>query len=387
MEKRVSLSTTSMSALLVLFAFSGMMKWMPLFPIDPTILFGGGLTMGVLLSASGGMPRLRPTIICVVALVSGFFVWYLFSSIYTVSRSFWEHKSLTLLLSVLSFIAPIMCFRTPGHFIAFNRMVAAIAFITAATVCGLYSFGAIDFLLVAEAREVTATPDYLVLGSLIGLGVIISVARPTYLNLGIAMLGAAALLILGGRGPLLFTALTIGLGFFLYWQRSDGMTQRAKYALLCLALGVGLFQWEGAELTLQRFTAMLEYEQDLRGGVRADEFVIAMNVISEAPLLGVGLGGYGTAGYGSDADIYPHNLFLEAFAEAGFFGFALFFASILAVLALGLCNRHRRTAALYFALAFFLLLNYSKSGGFVGARDLFMFLGVFLAYLNCQSRL
>jgi O-antigen ligase len=162
------------------------------------------------------------------------------------------------------------------------------------------------------------------LDTYIRVGVLLSLSRPTYVNLGIALLGGAALLILGGRGPLLFTVLAIIAGFFLY--RMTGGAVRlgaAKYVLLAIALGVGLTQWRGAERTLQRFSAMFVQEQDPREGLRTGEFTIATQVIADAPILGVGLGGYGLAEYGIDEDIYPHNLFLEALAETGIVGFAL----------------------------------------------------------------
>ena len=44
--------------------------------------------------------------------------------------------------------------------------------------------------------------------------------------------------------------------------------------------------------------------------------------------------------------------------------------------------RHDPRVAGYFVLVLFLMLNYMKSGGFVGARDLYLFTGVLAARLN-----
>jgi O-antigen ligase len=154
-------------------------------------------------------------------------------------------------------------------------------------------------------------------------------------------------------------------------------------ALLLLGvLAVAALTWQGAELAFGRFTAILGDETAYEGAFRVGEFAIALDVIAQAPLLGVGLGGYGMAGYQMEENIYPHNLFLEAFAEAGVVGLILFAAGVAAVLAGGWRGRRDPRTTGCLILVLFLLLNYLKSGGFVGARDLYLFMGVLAARVN-----
>jgi O-antigen ligase len=368
---------------LVMFAYSGLMKWLPVFPLDPTVMFGALLALPVGFSAIDGLPRLRGIVEVVVLVTLLFFAWYAFTAIYSVSGQFWMRKELTLVLDLLAFAVPLACFQTSQHFRAFNLTVAALALVATAIVLGMYATGTIALLLGPKVAPMTSKiPDYLAIGSLVGCGVLIAMARPRLVNLVIAGAGLAAMLVLTARGPILFVVLLIPLGFFLYRGRDGSDKSGAWRYLLILAVGAVAFtQWKGAEASFTRFTKVFASGRDFDQTLRVDEFAVAGDVISDHPVWGVGLGGYGRAGYGADEDIYPHNLFLEAFAEAGVFGVTLFTLSILLTMIAALKLR-RLSAMMYFSLFMFLVLNYSKSGGFVGARDLYMFMGVFLAYVN-----
>jgi O-antigen ligase len=314
-----------------------------------------------------------------------FAAWYAFSSIYTASESFWLRKSLTLALDVLAFIVPLVCFRTAAHFRGFNLALLALAMGIVLVVFAFYASGNINFLLrQGFDKETSKIPDYLTLGTVLGIGVLVALARPTVINLLIALAAMGSMLILAARGPILFVVLMIAASYFLYRRRPrSGRVGLFAYLLVLAALGVAVAQWTGAEATVTRFTKIFEGGRDLEQGLRFEEFTVALRVIGESPLLGVGLGGYGRAGYGLDGNVYPHNLFLEAFAEAGVVGFLLFGGSLLVAATLAL--RRRGIAAPLFVLLSFMVLNYMKSGGFVSARDLFMLLGVFLAGINVRA--
>lgn len=374
------------SFVLVLFVYSGMIKWIP-FPIDPTILFGACLLAILGFEALTGMLRVRRKAELLILTTLAFFSWYLFTAVYTVSDAFWQHKALTLALSVLAFVAPIVCLTSERHFQYLDNALILLAVAAIAFVLGFYAMGSIEFLLLqGYDEERTKIPNYLQLGSVIGVGVLLCLARPTLANVTIAVSGFAALLVLGARGPIAFTVLMAAVGYFAY--SSAGLLPRfsfAKYGLAIAAGVVAFFSWAGAGRTVQRFSAMLTDEGALAHGFRVSEFSIAGEVISSSPILGVGLGGYGSVAYGIDADAYPHNLFLEAFAEAGILGLGLLVASILIASVIAFDGRTTRRGATYAVLVAFYLLNYSKSGGFIGTRDLYMVLGVLMAYVNLRS--
>jgi O-antigen ligase len=181
---------------------------------------------------------------------------------------------------------------------------------------------------------------------------------------------------------LLLVGLLIPISYFACRGREGVMrVSPLRYALVLVAAVVAFTQWEGAEASMMRFAKVFSNTRDFDQTLRVDEFAVAGDIIAEDPFLGVGLGGYGAAGYGTDEDVYPHNLFLEAFAEAGIVG-VLLFGSSMAILWWLAFNTRRVGAMVYFLLFVFLMFSYSKSGGFVGARDLYMCMGVFLAYLN-----
>jgi O-antigen ligase len=371
------------SICLVFFAFSGLMKWLPAFPMDPTILFGALLCVSLGLAVIHGVPRLRGLVDVTVLVTLLFFAWYAFTAIYSVSGQFWMRKELTLVLDIMALAVPLMCFTRTEHFRAFNLAVMTLALVALAVVLGLYSAGMIQLLLGPKVNPITnKIPDYLAIGSLLGCGVLFAMSRPRLLNLGIAIAGIAAMLVLAARGPILFVVLLIPFGMILYRGREGALKAGAwRYLLVLLAAGLAFTQWEGAEASFMRFTKVFESSRDFDQTLRLDEFAVAGEVIADKPFLGVGLGGYGAAGYGIDEDVYPHNLFLESFAEAGVPGVLLFTFSIILTVVAALSTR-RHGAMTYLVVFLFLVLNYSKSGGFVGARDLYMFMGVLLAYVN-----
>jgi O-antigen ligase len=374
------------SACLVLFAYSGLMKWLPVFPVDPTLLFGGGLALLTGLAVVRHAPRTRGLVDLTVLVTLCFFAWYALTGIYSISSEFWVRKELTLALDLLAFLVPLACFTQQQHFRAFNFTVVILALAATAIVLGMYAAGTIALLLAPKGNPLSdKLPDYLAIGSLVGCGVLLLMARPRLVNMGLALAGLAAMLVLAARGPTLFLVLLIPLGIVLYRRRTGAPKSGAwRYLLVLIAASLAFTQWKGAESALTRFSKIFDSDRDLDKALRVDEFIIAGDVIAERPFFGVGLGGYGTAGYGLDDDVYPHNLFLEAFAEGGVPGVLLFATSIILVFAVALTTR-RRGAMPYFMLFLFLVFNYCKSGGFVGARDLYMCMGVFLAYVNASA--
>ena len=199
-----------------------------------------------------------------------------------------------------------------------------------------------------------------------------------------ALIGFIALALLAGRGPILFSILSIILGLFIYRSKNFENQTNVKYILLGLSIfSIILFSWSGSELILKRFSFSLSsFERTFEDIGRLESFTKAFAIIENSPIIGIGLGGYGVAAYGSDYNTYPHNLLLEAFAETGAIGFLFFFISITLSIFLGVFYRSYNQISVYFLILIFTFMNYSKSGGFIGARDLFMVLGLFLAYTN-----
>jgi len=385
---KLILSPILSSGFLVLFAYSGMVKWLPIFPIDPTFLSALGLLAILLCRVHKGFVKCRGNIFLTLLSVLLFFAWYFFSSIYTVSPEYFKHKALVLLLNIFAFIFPVICFNTYQHFIQFNRFLLALSLITSLIILSIYiMFGSIDLILYMSRmeRETSKIPDYLALGSVIGLGILSLQARMSFAKGCFAILGVATMFVLGSRGPILFTGILFFLGLFLHKTEGSRLKKIPLYSLITVVAVSILLQWQGAERSFQRFASIGSDTGARDGALRVSEFVTALKVISDSPLVGVGLGGYGIAGYQSDGNIYPHNIFLEAFAETGFIGFLLFGLSMLSLLLLAPRICKTKDGVTYLILLLFVLLNYQKSGGFISARNLYMFAGVYLSYLRLST--
>lgn len=383
MSTRV-LGPVLVSGLLLLFVFSGLIKWVPGLPLDPTLMFGSAVAACCAWRLLGGSVPVGQAAILVLATATVFNVWYLLTAFYTVSTDFWAFKAATLVLNMLALVAPIICLRTERHFAWFDRFLWLMAGACTALVFGFYLTGNIEFLIYQGFdKEVFKIPDYLVLASLIGLGTLSVLGTPTPWRVGFAIAGFAAMLVLTARGPLLFvTSLVVLGGLFLRGRGRDARPGPLLVVLLLGVVAIAALRWQGAEGAVTRFTGIFSDEKAFAGALRVGEFSVALDVIAQAPFVGVGLGGYGVAGYDMEENIYPHNLLLEAFAEAGAVGFVLFVAAMAVVLASGWRARYDPRVAGYFLLVLFLMLNYMKSGGFVGARDLYLFIGVLAARLN-----
>ncbi len=392
----------------VLFVFSGMLKWIPFWPIDPTLVFGGFcvlimiktiLTKHLIISRHLHFP---------ILLIIIFFVWYLVSATYSVSDNFWQHKALILLLSILAFFFPIICFRSQEYFTHFKLPVLSMSYIAAAIVFFFYLTDNLNFLLLQGGdKDLYKMPDYLGLGALISMGILLSLDKFNYFKIIFCMLLLVpALLVIGARGPTVFVFLCILAGSVFVWifqpagissnssrkliENKKIETQNQKgnkshlFSILTIIITfmVLLFYWEGSELLVKRSTKVFQDHTALEDAFRYDEFMIAWDVITDNPIIGVGIGGYGFAGYGMDQDIYPHNILLEAMAETGLFGMAFFVAALIMLFMIPLKYLRDRTLAIYYLLMVFLFFNYMKSGGFISARDLFAFVGLVIARTN-----
>jgi hypothetical protein len=365
-----------LSGAYVFFVHSGLIKWVPGLPLDPTILFAGILLVAGIVSSAGGLPQPGARAASAVLIVLAFFAWYYLTASYTVSTGFWSRKAVGLTLDLAAFSFPLIAFRTKTHFVAFEWFAAGFGMITALVVLGIYWAGAIDFLIFAYLYPEMGIPDYLGLATVIGISMLIWLSRDTTVGLVIALACVAAMLLLTARGPILFS---IALVPFALGRGEPGrnLARFARLATIAAAVAGLVMFWEGARVAVMRFSVIGGDGTALDNALRVPEFSLALQVIGRALFMGVGLGGYGLAAYGIDVDSYPHNLFLEAFAEGGIIAFLLFSLSAFAVAFVGVKDRRGKT---YLLLFVFMLLNYIKSGGFIGARDLYMTMGVLVAY-------
>ena len=137
------------------------------------------------------------------------------------------------------------------------------------------------------------------------------------------------LLVIGGRGPLLATAIAFAITFLLMRRVRSVLYVVVLVAVTILAsLQVQAFLQLS---TLHRLAVLLE---EPSGGTSAEGRLMrvgaALRQIQDSPLIGQGLGSffyyYGEPGLLRD---YPHNIVLEILAEAGIVGLFLFLINVL----------------------------------------------------------
>lgn len=372
---------------LVLFAYSGTLKWLP-WPFDATVLFSIILILVVSIYSINLRRRPDKNSITIICLVLSFLFWYSLTSIYTLSESFYLQKIQGLILDALALVCAFILIRTNKSARVYYIVLFAIASIASIAILYMESLGRLDTLIkLGSNAELLGFPDYLILGKLIGIGAIVILGYGYLWCKLVSLIMIVTIFLLGARGPAIFVLIS-SIIFFLPNKgklRLNGWSLAIIIISLCICftIFIGIDKiWSNFESDrLIRFSAIFTDPQSIRGEVFQDAF----SIITSYPLLGVGIGGYGLAGYGVDENVYPHNLFLEVLAESGLLGFVIFMLGVIIFFLRGFrwINSTERTIAI--VLLVFLFLNYMKTGSFIGARDLYMHFGVVLG-LSCFPR-
>ena len=190
-----------------------------------------------------------------------------------------------------------------------------------------------------------------------------------------AIVAGALVLLSGSRGALVATA--VGMAALLYAGRLRVSRAFVSIAIL-VALGVfGALYTDVGQSAVAAFEHRvldLTLGQDYDSG-RAGLYQSAIDLGLQSPVIGHGVGAFKAHGLG----VYPHNLFLEAFAEGGFLGVLV----LLGVLGRGLyfvVTRAPGVAAIDTAGFVLLLVAAQFSGDFYDSR------GVFLLALLLEPR-
>lgn len=236
---------------------------------------------------------------------------------------------------------------------------------------------------------------YLTLGSLIAVAfcmnvpfVLASIGKRKALWVLILLINGFGLIAVLSRGALVFGGF-LGLVLLIYyWPQQQTIKMRlASLFSRCVAIMVALyvaFSFMPARTVgrLQR----LFFGDELESGGRGKLWSDAINKVAEAPLFGHGLG------EASVANIYPHNLFLQVGIDGGLLGIILLTVVIAVPLVIfyeAWSHKVFDNEALPVALLvayLWALLEYSKSGDFYRARDLFMLASLLVGYLSFLYR-
>ncbi len=177
------------------------------------------------------------------------------------------------------------------------------------------------------------------LGALVVLAYWLFAARRRMAKLAAAAcLGflAYALLILGGRGPLLATVagVSVPLVAGVRFARPGVVAIRrhvlplAVIGLIAIIVLAYLLSTGRMFLTLNRLRAVQNLAFDQSTAIRLQHYDSAISQWLSSPFVGHGIGAFPILRGIDDVRLYPHNIVLEILAELGLVGLALFLALV-----------------------------------------------------------
>lgn len=217
--------------------------------------------------------------------------------------------------------------------------------------------------------------DYLSFGTFLVSAILIDIESPKrwkYLFFGSFFL---ANLLLAGRAP---TVLFIGVFLIhILWRWS---VRKMAFLIPIIVAGAVALVFSGA--ADQMINRVLYLKEDATLGGRNELFTQAFQLISEAPLTGVGIGGFAVATEGQDSFSYPHNILLEVGAETGLVAagaMTFFFLYGIGFLSIKVVN-NSDSYPIYLAILY-VFLNGMKSGCIADLRILLFWMALLLAIL------
>lgn len=372
--------------LTTLFVFSGLLKWIDIWVIDATVLFGSLAILSALFSY-----MLTPNpLIKVFELNNAFYLilfsfWFYLSMTYSTSPSYVYVKATNYILIILSFLLPLLTIETKED-IKFYLVSFGISGIAVASVIiYLYIEGGYDlyptYFIYTLDNSRFKVPDYLALGSPVGLSVLIfAYLKKSKISFLLSFTSIIALILLSGRG----VVIGLGLSLFIIYIRRFKMTETGLrnifFTILLIVFTVNFLpNWKGSEVLLSRMENITQGDKSLLS--RYEQYKFVVNTFFENPILGIGLGSFGVEFFNTDIRAYPHNLILEVLVEQGLIGLILFLSFLLPILYSSLRLLYYNDPIFYIlvGLLIFEFFNALKSSSIVEHRLLFLLLGLCFA--------
>lgn len=341
--RKIGLNLISFETFFILFLFAGRFKadsrfqW---FPVDLTgFFFVFSVFLGVIILIRNNNFKQKALLLVTFGIT--FLLYSFFSLLWTPGIHYATQKAFYNITLVLW---PLVAF----VFIIANNKQRMTRFII---ILWLFSFWiAIESLLfyLRIGGKGFITPlggNYLGIGRVLGLGAIISIWYFSYVAknclknivlLIICLLYLFLLFVVGGRGPLLATLISL---FIPLLTNINLVKKQKKYIIKPLApLGIlliitvfivglsisGIVRF----VTLSRLEILLRPDMGASALTRIQAFQYAYEFWQEKPFLGHGIGSYPILRMTGDVRLYPHNIILEILSEIGLVGLLLFLGFI-----------------------------------------------------------
>jgi O-antigen ligase len=363
------------------FVMSGSFKEAPpfnLLPIDLTVI----LAVVTLLTCVARVLRTRRLSRSTGIVLLGF-VFLLPAILYAPHTVYATEKvSRLFTLTLLSALAPTLLIRTTDG-------VRRLLWSWVAVCSGIVLIAILSPQHVADyagAARTAVGANTIALGRAAGLVIVVTVLgamwrrlRPS-VALPLIAVSIYALLQSGSRGPLLSVVAALLAVVTLAPKRPRSV---AVVGLLLLVGGGIYYSFSQAPLyARERIAVAISGGLESASPERVELFRVAWHSIQTKPL-GLGLGGFASIAPGGD--LYPHNLPLEVWSEAGIFLGTLFLAWLVVQLIRGRAIATDFTGSAVFASFVFMLMNTLVSGDLNDNRVMFFALGIAAATASLRS--
>jgi len=317
-----------------------------------------------------------------------FYFWMILTLIFTRSTGYSYEKIFLSISNLFAFVLPLLYIRfRPKRFLKYHVFIS-----TFLSLLFIYNYPKLLQYRVLFEEDKVFIKGYLTIGYISGLTaailIFLDVEMKKPLKLAIILFNVWALMISGGRGPMIFLVLVLVLKVAVTVLKTRKISVRLnpkKIVVVAAVVGIIVFSTYNVldkysfsmERTLQRLTLLLDIGSDASVSTRLSYIDFSIDKIFENAgnfLLGSGIGSFGILYSGVDGREYPHNIFLEIQFELGLVGTA----AIILFLIFYLKNIRLRGPLIYPFL--YIFLNSLKSGSFTDLRIMFGFFSVFLLY-------
>lgn len=398
-----------MELLFALFYLSGLLKSFFIYygipmPVDLTILSVVFLIVGLIIQYSRNKISLEyeKRNLSAFFILIFFFVWLLVTLIWTPSKSYSYEKAFLFIPNIIGFLVPLIAYRfsIPKFF----RIVSLVLPVLSVMFISVYLQYSVDSSNKETYEAILGL--YLVCSTLLGINVLVisgsksSIFKSSFVSTSVVVGSLLMMFILGARGPLIFTVVL--MFFSMIWKVIKtsyagvmviSELKKIIYGSVFIVMFMGLFLVFGDELTflVQRSLVRLELLVPSGGGsgagasggmgssvnVRVEQLNFGLKLITDNKfdsMFGYGLGSFGVLYSGHDGRAYPHNVFLEIWIEAGFFGLAVFLSFLWMIFTKNLNG----VKYINMLVLIFILLNALKSSSFIDIRVYFAVFGMYI---------
>lgn len=372
----------AISLIFVFFLNSGSLKWMSFWPIDTTVLFG--LFCVIIIFIRIGLNQKKEFKTPFVIKIFFFLIFWIFiSCIYTPSYSYYLEKFSRTLLLIISLLFPLFIFKDKDWIFVLREAFSVFGILGLILLTVVYLKGgfSLNNYFLSSSDPGSNIPDYLTIGQIFGVFFFINLSRNTPFWILIKIWAFLMMIMLGGRGPILFLIMFLILNYII--KSRFTFKNIIKWTLISVVspfLVTAFFNWSGSEKITNRFENITQGDASL--AARRNLIKESFDLIEVHPFFGVGYGGFGITVENKDSRSYPHNILLEIFVETGIIGFIIFVYFYLCFFStyfrrLYLNNRNNIYVDLCLSLAF-VFIQSLKSSSVIDVRLLIGLTGIII---------